>query len=143
MTKQTMTKEDFDKIIKTSNKDNYFAVVNGINVTHLSRGHAIVEMDVDKDKLNPLGTVHGGCLFTMADTCAGAAAKSYGRAVTTINADINYIRPGKNAKHLIAESNEIKVGKTIIVNEVMIRNEKGAELARGMFTFFTLEDKNK
>ena len=133
-----MTKVDFAKIIKESNEENRFAAQNGIYITHLSKGHAIVEMDVDEDKLNPIGTVHGGCLFTLADTCAGVTVKTYGHPVTTVNADMNFLRPGKNANHLIAESREIKVGKTIAVIEVMIKNEKGSELARGTFTIFLL-----
>lgn len=129
---------DYEAFRKRRNRENSFSAHNGMVITKLEKGHAVVEMDVDDTKLNPLGTIHGGCLFTMADVCAGAAASSYGNKVTTVNADINYLRAGKDAKHLIAENREIRAGRTLIVNDVIIKDERGRELVLGTFTFMVL-----
>lgn len=132
---------DFEDHRQKRNKENIFADYNGINITSLEKGHAVVEMEVDEKKLNPLGTVHGGCFFTIADTCAGAAATTYGKNVTTVNAEMHYLRPGRNVKKLIAENREVKVGRTLIVQDVIITDENGTELVHGTFTFFRLDDK--
>lgn len=129
---------DYEKIRKERNEDNYFCKANGIFITELKKGHCVVETDIDETKINPIGTVHGGLLFTMADTCAGAAASTYGHWVTTVTGDINYLRAGKNTKHLRAESREVKVGKTLIVNDVDIYDENRTHLAHGTYTFMVL-----
>ena len=132
---------DYEKIRKERNEKNEFAKNNGISITRVSKGHAIAEMDVDSKKKNPIGTVHGGCLFTMADTCAGAAASSHGKWVTTVNAEINYLRAARNSKHLIAESSEIKAGKSLIIEDINIHDETGTLLVHATFTFYVLDEK--
>lgn len=131
---------DLEALRQDRNKENKFADHNGIQITRLEKGHAVVEMEVDEKKLNPLGTVHGGCFFTIADTCAGAAATTFGSNVTTVNAEMHYLRAGRNVKKLIAENREVKVGRTLIVQDVIITDENGTELVHGTFTFFRVDD---
>lgn len=130
---------DYERLREERNEKNEFAKNNGIRITKVSKGHAIAEMDVDQKKKNPIGTVHGGCLFTMADTCAGAAASSHGNWVTTVNAEINYLKAARESKHIIAESSEIKVGKSLIVEDVNIHDEAGRHLVHATFTFYVLD----
>ena len=44
----------------------------------LDEGYCKGELEVTDQHMNPLGTVHGGCLYTLADTVAGFAAASCG-----------------------------------------------------------------
>ena len=127
-------------LTKRLDEKRHFAKANGIRLTQLSEGHAVVEMDVDEDKLNPTGIVHGGCLFTMCDVCAGVAAYAYGHTVTTVDANIHFVRAGRNVKRLIAENKEIKRGRTLIVSGVEVKDENGNLLASGTFTFMVLGD---
>ncbi len=140
--KEHMTEQEYYEQLRIHRSlENPFAMKNGIIVTRLEKGHAVVEMDVDEDKLNVNGTVHGGCLFTMCDMTAGAAANSYGHYVTTVDANMHFLRPAVGVTHLVAENREIKAGKTLIINEVTIRNQDGLEIAVGVFTFMQLEAK--
>ena len=135
----SLTKEEFERIKEERNLSNRFSVVNNIYVTEVGEGYGVVEMDVDEDKMNPIGTIHGGCIFTMCDNAAGTAAVSLGSWVTTVDADIHYLRPTLNKTHLRAESRVIKAGKKIIVCEVNVKDQDGIELAYGIFSFMTLE----
>lgn len=44
--------------------------------------------------MNPIGTVHGGCLFTLADAVCGIAASSLGGICTTVNSNIQFLNAG-------------------------------------------------
>lgn len=134
-----MTDDYYVKLRDMRNKENKFAYKNGIVITEIKKGYAVVEMDVTDDDINPFGTVHGGCLFTIADVTGGAAASSYGHVVTTAEADMHYLRPGRNVTHLRGVNREIKHGKNLIVNEVMITDQNGTELAFGVFTYAQLD----
>ena len=52
-------------------------------------------MRIDKHILNIHGFVHGGALFSLADTAAGAASFTSGRDSVTLSGTINYIKPEK------------------------------------------------
>ena len=104
---------DFEKLKSFRNINNNFAKLLGIELTELSDGYAKATMKVTKDFLNPIGSLHGGCLYTIADIVGGAAASSYGIHVTTIDGNFHYLRAGINTKELSATATEIKKGKKI------------------------------
>ena len=55
---------------------------------------------MDDRHLNPLGTVHGGCLYTLADTVAGFAAASCGFEGPTLSGNMYFLRPTMGVKKL-------------------------------------------
>ncbi|WP_455034633.1 PaaI family thioesterase, partial [Lachnoanaerobaculum gingivalis] len=75
---------DFEKLRLYRNIKNNFANLLDIKLSEISEGYAKAEMDVKTELLNPIGSLHGGCLYTIADIAGGAAASSYGVHVTTI-----------------------------------------------------------
>ena len=76
-----------------------------LSFTELSKGNVAAEIEVGDELLNPMGTVHGGCLFSICDTVGGTAAMTYGSIVTTTMATISYIRPA-GGKTLYAKAFE-------------------------------------
>lgn len=78
------------------NEKNTFVRENGIQISELRDGYAKVMMTVSSKHLNPIGSIHGGCLFTVADATAGAAAATCGKPVTTVDTNIHYLRAGMN-----------------------------------------------
>ena len=58
--------------------------------------------------------------------------------MTTLDADIHFMRPALHQKKLYAEANEIKRGANISLYSVSITDEKGAELVHATFTFASL-----
>jgi len=117
---------DFEKLKSFRNINNNFAKLLVIELTELSNGYAKAEMKVTKELLNPIGSIHGGCLYTIADIAGGAAASSYGIHVTTIDGNFHYLRAGLNTKKLYATATEIKKGKKMYrdykLNELRMEN---------------------
>ena len=118
--------EDFRKLV-------------GFEIVERRMGYAKGELAVKPCHLNVLGVIHGGVLFTIADTTSGAAA-STGRpyAVPTVNGSINYLKAGKNTEKIIAEAEEIKNGRNFSVCVCKIYDDKGELLATTTMTFFHL-----
>ena len=75
-------------------------------------------MIIDEQILNVHGFVHGGALFSLADTVAGAASFATGRDSVTLTGTINYIKPGTGGK-LIGIAQEISRGRTTGVYEYL------------------------
>lgn len=110
-----------------------------LKIVEAEPGHARGEIELKPWHLNPFGIVHGGVLFTIADTVSGMAAitgKEY--SVSTINGSINYMRAGKNTKKITAEGYVIKDGKSLTVCECKVYNDREEILAVATMTFFHL-----
>ena len=130
---------DYEKLIKTRNSTNYFANMIDLRIIEIKKGYARTVIDpVTKTHLNPINSVHGGCLFTIADVTAGSAASSYGIQVTTLDSHFNFLRPGLHTTKLTGEATELKHGKNISVYSVQIKDQDATILAEGTFTFASL-----
>lgn len=132
---------NYEKILLYRNKHNAFANYIGLRVTEIKEGYARSEMPITEKHYNPIGSVHGGCLFTIADVTCGAAASSYGYNVTTVDSHIHYLRAGLNTTHLYGEAKEIKHGKKILVYEITVKDQNQVLLANAIFTFMSLGTK--
>jgi len=77
-------------------------------------GRALFQGSPGAGHYNPLGSVHGGWIATLLDSCVGCAVHSTlpaGRAYTTAELKINYVRPVTTRVGLVrAEGRTIHVG---------------------------------
>ena len=103
-----MPELDYELLRIERNKRNAFAQLVGIKVVAIGKGYARSELEAREELMNPVDSIHGGCLFTLADTTGGAAASSHGEHVTTVDGDIRYLRAGIGVRKVIAEAKELK-----------------------------------
>ena len=77
-------------------------------------GRALFQGAPGTGHYNPLGSVHGGWIATLLDSCVGCAVHSTlpaGKAFTTAELKINYVRPVTTRVGLVrAEGRTIHVG---------------------------------
>lgn len=135
-------KENMTALMARLNGNSQYLQSNDMKVTELGKGYARVEMIIDQQILNVHGFVHGGALFSLADTAAGAASFATGRDSVTLNGSINYIKPGRGGK-LIGVATEISAGRTTGVYEVFIYNDESMLLCRATFTMFFLDGEKR
>jgi uncharacterized protein (TIGR00369 family) len=104
-------------------------------------GRAVFELDVDLTRhANPMGTLHGGILSTLADTAMGMAyAASLGpnETFTTLELKINFLRPVWNGK-LRATGHVVQAGRTVGLAECDVVDDKDRLVARASSTCMTL-----
>lgn len=122
-------------ILSIINRPGEFSYEIGILVTTARPEYAEGVLEVRKSNLNPAGTVHGGCLYTLADTVAGTAVCARGVSCVTSNGSMEFLRPavGKQIKCVATPK---KHGHALSVMQVELTNDKGALVAIGTFTFF-------
>ena len=65
---------DYEKLRELRNEQNVFGDLAGVRIVEIREGYARTELEVRPELLNPIGSLHGGCLFTMADITGGFCA---------------------------------------------------------------------
>ncbi len=73
-----------------------FIQLLGLRVTDRRENEARFELDVKPELLNPYGILHGGIVYSLADTSMGGVlspALSDNERVATIEVKINYLAP--------------------------------------------------
>ncbi|MCI6737625.1 MAG: PaaI family thioesterase [Intestinibacter sp.] len=131
---------DYQKIIDFRNNSEGFTMVNGIKITKVSEGYAEGEIEITDNHLNMSKGIHGGCIFSLADSVAGSAVWSRGKKATTSNSNISFLRPTFGVKKLIAKAKEVKYGKNLLVYDVDVEDEKNRLIARATVTYFNLKE---
>lgn len=117
--------------MKEQIENNGFIKHNNIKIENLTEG--ILKVEIKEEHLNPYDIVHGGMLYTLADTAMGISLIDIGTFVT-INASINYLKPAK-CKELITKVERVKVGKTIAVLNCNIYDENNNLLVTSTGTY--------
>ena len=137
-----MTREEqqaiFDAIRERSDRPGTFNAVNGVRLTALCDGGAEGEVRLTAQHLNPLGIVHGGAMYTMADCAAGIVVNTDGRRHVTQGSSMHYLK-NRTEGVIRASGRVVHRGKATSLVHVEITDETGALLASGEFTFFCLD----
>ena len=134
---------NYEEFIKNYHGLSPFADNIDLKLTAMSDGHCEGEVPVTPALFNPIGTIHGGVYYTLADTVGGCAARTRGQIPTTIEGKLNHIRAATSKdKKLIAKGDVVHFGQKTIVSSVEITNDSGQTLAVGLFTFFALDKKD-
>ncbi len=111
---------------------------NGIELTEYGNGRCIARIEIKEHHKNLHGSVHGGCVFSLADTVAGYTAMTEGTVVTTLNASINYFHPVIDTRYLYCRGEITKSGKTVTVVRTELYDDNNKLLADGSFSCFNL-----
>ena len=85
-------------------------------------------MEIRDTHLNSHGTVHGGAVFTLADTAFAVASNSHGIPAAAINAHISYMKSA-SAGTLYADAEEFALNPKLATYTVRVTDEQGAPIA--------------
>lgn len=105
-----------------------FAGLCGIELLQTGTGRARLKMEVMDCHRNSHGTVHGGAIFTLADTAFAIASNSHGIPAAAINAHISYINAARDGT-LYAEAEEFALNPKLASYTVTITDSAGAKIA--------------
>lgn len=128
--------ESFSDRMKTGEIKPPAADLIGFRMLSFADGESHFEMDVGPRHHNPMGTVHGGILCTLADSAMGMAFASTlgeGESFTTLEVKINFLRPVFEEK-LFAAAKVIHRGRSIGLVDCEVTTADGKLVARAMST---------
>lgn len=113
----------------------------GIEVFEMKPGFSKLKMPFSEKLTQPYGIVHGGAIFTLADSAAAVAVASLaeqGKRFVTVEMKINFLEPIKQG---IIEARAVVLRKgNIMPAEVDIINRRRL-VAKGIATYIILGEK--
>jgi len=118
-----------------------FAELNGIIPGEINEKSATAYVDVTEASLNLYGIIHGGLLFSLADSTAGMCAKFNTDPHVTLQANINYLEAISSGR-ITANATVIRRGSTTCLVDVSITSDKDVLVAKGTFTMYRITSKN-
>jgi acyl-CoA thioesterase len=101
----------------------------GITVEVTALGGATARMSTSAGMGNGHGIVHGGYLFTLADTAFAYALNSHGRPGFSVHADVAFLLPARAGAELTAHATERVFDGRAGIYDVEVRDDGGALLA--------------
>ena len=133
------SKVDLDMI----NQFDGFARDIGIVITKAQDGAGEGVLELEKRHFNPIGSVHGGCLFSLIDTTCGIALSSAGVSCTTLSSSIEYLKGAmKGVSHkLYAKARPLRIGRKIAVYEATIEDDRGTLICHATVDFYVMSEK--
>lgn len=136
-----LTHEEAEELARISNSG--FIKHAGIEVTDIGEGFCEGKIVIKEEHLNPNGALHGGLLFTLADTMGGAALRKYGIVPTTCSSTINYMRPTVGAKEIRARADVMKKGRNNSVVKIELYTDADVHVTTVIANYADLSDKIK
>jgi acyl-CoA thioesterase len=104
----------------------------GMELLHVGRGTAIVQMRVALQMLNGHSIGHGGYVFMLADTAFACACNSDGPVTVASGAEINFIKAVHEGDILVATATErTRYGRSGIYDVTVRRGEEIVAEFRG------------
>jgi len=101
----------------------------GLQIDVTTQGYCKLHFQVNGQMLNGFGVIHGGVLFSAADSAFAFACNSHGILTLALDANISFIRPAHSGDILTVEAKEIHQGGRTGVYEVRIINAPGELVA--------------
>ncbi|MFZ2511977.1 MAG: PaaI family thioesterase [Gordonia sp. (in: high G+C Gram-positive bacteria)] len=110
----------------------------GMSLVDISDGRAVFELTPQEWHYNPIGTVHGGVLATLADSALGCAVHtklSAGTAYTSLDLTIKFTRAATiDSGLLTCEGTVVSIGRRTATAEAQITDKTGRVIGHAIAT---------
>ncbi|MBS1646465.1 MAG: hydroxyphenylacetyl-CoA thioesterase PaaI [Bacteroidetes bacterium] len=102
-----------------------FSAWLGLEIDSVSDGYCKLHYTVKEDMLNGFGSIHGGVLFSAADSAFAFACNSDGVLSVALDVHISYTRPAQTGDVLTVEAQEIHKGNKTGLYDISTKNQNG------------------
>lgn len=128
--------ERAEKVIDKMMAEDAFSQWMGIEVLKIEPGFARIQMNVRPEMNNGFAITHGGITHSFADSALAFASNSYGRVAVALETNISYHKPVHHGDVLTAETEELSLGRTTGVYNIVVTNQKDNKVATFRGTVF-------
>jgi acyl-CoA thioesterase len=101
----------------------------GIEVDAIGPGYCKLHYRINDQMLNGFHQVHGGILFSAADSAFAFACNSHGIITVALDVSITFTRPARNGDLLVVEAKEAHLGNKTGLYEIRTTNTAGELVA--------------
>lgn len=120
-------------------RDDHFVFRNYIKLESVELNRAVISLTIQAEVCNAYGMVHGGTLYSMADSAAGISVMSDGRYYVTQSGTLHFLRNQREGV-IKAVATVRHRGKATSLVSVDIIGEHEKMLAMGEFEFFCVDE---
>jgi acyl-CoA thioesterase len=96
----------------------------GLETIKISEGYCKIKMAIRPEMKNGIGIVHGGIIFSLADSCFAFACNNRNVLSVALDTSINFIKSVHVGDKLVAEATEIHNGKSTGLYQITVHNQK-------------------
>ena len=101
----------------------------GLEVDEIGSGCCKLHYTIREDMLNGFENVHGGILFSAADSAFAFACNSHGRITVALDVSITFTRPARAGDRMTVEAKEVYLGNKTSVYDIRTTNAEGELVA--------------
>lgn len=123
-------------LTKTKSNSPFWQLID-MDLVDVKKGYAKTKIPYSNKLFNANGVIHGGVIFSAADTAVGVALVGMvdrNDMLTTIEMKINYLKPFKGGE-IFAEARIIHKGSQTAIGDVDIRDSNGNLVAKAISTY--------
>ena len=111
-------------------KSEPFARELNLELVELERGHSVVHMTYEPDKMNNIyDRAHGGALYALIDEAFETAGQSDGTVAVALNVNVTYVASPKPGLQLRAEANRVSRTRKTASYDIKVTDENGDLIA--------------
>ena len=116
---------------------NPFWSLLGMELVEVKKGWAQIKLPFNEKLTNAVGLMHGGAIFSPADSAVGMALIGLinrDQNISTLEMKINYLKPVRGSA-IVAEAKIVHKGTQTAIGDVEVRDENDALIAKGLATY--------
>lgn len=118
-----------DQVLASMLKRDRFTHWLGLEIDEIGIGYCKLHYTIREDMVNGFDNVHGGVLFSAADSAFAFACNSHGRITVALDVSITFTRPAKTGDTLVVEAKELHLGNKTGLYDIRTTNEEGKLVA--------------
>ena len=122
-------KKSPEEVLKAMLKRDRFTEWLGLQIDEHRKGYCKLHYVVTDIMLNGFDNIHGGILFSAADSAFAFACNSHGIITVALDVSISFTRPAKAGDLLTVEAIEVYLGNKIGIYDIRTTNENGELVA--------------
>ncbi len=106
-------------------KRDHFSKWLGLEIDEIGLGYCKLHYTVKRDMLNGFERIHGGVLFSAADSAFAFACNSHGIITVALDVSITFTNPAKEGDVLYVEVKELHLGNKTGLYDIRTTNTEG------------------
>ncbi len=117
------------QVVGTMWEGDFYSQWMGLVIDEIREGYCRLHFVIRQDMLNGFGIVHGGVLFSAADSAFAFAGNSHGKLSMALDMSVSFIASAREGEIISMEAKEIHLGNRIGFYEITGTNTLGKVVA--------------
>ncbi|HEX3768322.1 MAG TPA: hydroxyphenylacetyl-CoA thioesterase PaaI [Puia sp.] len=118
-----------EEVLQIMLKRDRFSAWLGLQIIEIRKGYCKLQYRITLEMMNGFDNVHGGVLFSAADSAFAFACNSYGHLTVALDASVSFTKPAKTGELMTVEAIEVFLGNKIGIYDVRTTNENNELIA--------------